>query len=524
MSLGSSNVVGGGVGDFAKFAENRDRHDLEAAEIQEVYESLAPRSGEFEELVNKMMVASYRLTPEEDIFFKERKVILVELETRIKAEEARWAKECGEYTASKQASGTSPLTHFSTSEGSTWRSEDGRLSPLSGASQSKINEHKHLSALARRWMCAYNIGLWVGPNLELKVDEMMSALLEGTERIRVDTMLVGGAGYQLQLGSSQQVGSSAAIRVRLSRTPVYKDKKKFEMAVGAKAWRPNKLNLMDFGEAESAKDCERMTVIRSAALSFGEFFCWAFGDEHRTEGVVEGVLEVVNSLHVEEATQSAKLFIPFMLTQALSELFNLMRSTVFTEVGGQRVYVQLGDGKYKPHWKKIIERLFDIKPYTIPRFKEEFEKDFRGQLEAGFAKTGQKRSASSDAASDSGSEVKQPSRKQKKAAQAARAAASSTSAPQAQKARSGAGAAAASGAAASPTLVCWGAMAVKASYTDVPTLSCRRPLGNCRFSHDFSPYSLANIKALINSSTLPSMQGGTVKADFCAAAESSGQF
>ena len=57
-------------------------------------------------------------------------------------------------------------------------------------------------------------------------------------------------------------------------------------------------------------------MIRSAVLSFAEFFCWAFGEKHRGGGCKE-VLEVVNNIYLEDSTQVHPLYIPLMLTQVL---------------------------------------------------------------------------------------------------------------------------------------------------------------------------------------------------------------
>ena len=303
-----SSNTGGNVGDFTKFAENRNRHEVESAEIRAVILSLEPDQAAFDTLVEKMGDAAYVVSAEEDKFFKDRQEVMVALEARVKAEESRWAKEYGEYMASKKTSGTfsSP---FSSSEGlgsTTWQDADGVIHALSGASQSEVNKNLPGSEAARRWMCATNLGLFVSSSQELKVEDIRSALSVESERSRVETMLAGGVSYQLQIGAGPMSGPSTAIRVRLTRCPAFKEKAKFGMALGKTAFRPGELNIMDFGEATDAKDCGRITVVRMAVMYFGEFFCFAFGDHHRG-GIVKNLRDAVHCVFLEEATRKHPL-------------------------------------------------------------------------------------------------------------------------------------------------------------------------------------------------------------------------
>ena len=72
----------------------------------------------------------------------------------------------------------------------------------------KPEENKNLpgSEVARRWMCAANLGLWMSTAQELKSDVMRAALADGLERIRVDSMLNGAAAFKLQLGGATESG------------------------------------------------------------------------------------------------------------------------------------------------------------------------------------------------------------------------------------------------------------------------------------------------------------------------------
>ena len=478
MSLETSSDSG----EFQRFEEDRQRHEVEMAEIQVALEALGPDLSKFEALVAQMIVPTFKLLPADKSFFERISPFMVEIEKRFKAEEVRWRSELERYTASSKTGST-----YSVSSGgsgsSTWRDENGIVRALSGASLAKINEHRQTSALCRRWMCAMNLGLWLSPNLELKVDEMRAALAEGLEKIRVNTMLSGGTAFQLKLGGASVLGQSTATRVRLVRCPFYKDKKKFAMAVGSIAWIPSELSILDFGEAKDAKDCERMTVIRSAVISFVEFFCWAFGEEHRG-GVCKEVLEVVNSQALEDSTQAHPLYVPFMLTQVLAELFNMMRSTILVDVDGKKEYVRLDNGRWIPRWRVNLERMFQIEPDTLKYFRAEFEQEFKERLEERF-RAGGKRTLREET---DDSEDDWPVAKMTKGEV--------------------------------EDDLCLNALADRVSFAGLSP--CYRQ--KCRFSHVFKGRRQAEVTRAIETCDLRILKGGSIKTDFIAATELSGLF
>ena len=365
----------------------------------------------------------------------------------------------------------------------TWKDGDGFIHALSGASQAEVNKNLPGSEVAHRWMCAANLGLWLSTAQELKSDVIRAALADSLERIRVDSMLNGATAFKLQLGGATESGGSTASRVRLLRCLAYNDKKKFAMAIGKLAWTKD-LNIMDFGEAVSVKDCERITVIMAAVMSFVEFFCWAFGEEHR-RGICKDLLDLVRNASLEEATRARPLYIPFILSQVLAALFNMMRSTILIEVGGVKQHVVLGNGGYVAGWEAILKKFLEIKPDTLKNFKEEgLEEEFTEQLEERFGKGSKNQPSAEDSGSDS----------------------DSSDEPAAKRAR-GEG-------------LCFGALAKLVRFRGVR--KCKRPA--CKYTHVFTGLSQSEVTRAIEASDLSFLQGGSVKADFVAAAVRSGKF
>lgn len=174
-------------GEFQRFEKDRQRHEVEMAEISVALEALGPDRSKFEALAAQMIVLTFKFLPANKSFFEEISPLIVEIEKRFK----------------------DSFVFFSLLL-RVRQDENGIIRALSGVSLTTISEHRKTSALCRRWMSAMNLGLWLSPSLELKVDEIRAALAEGLEKIRVTTVLSGGAALKLQLGGASVLGQSTA--------------------------------------------------------------------------------------------------------------------------------------------------------------------------------------------------------------------------------------------------------------------------------------------------------------------------